>query len=310
MVNARASRAYTKGKFSASFQIDANANECRCPCFVDDDEEDNAYPIAEIDSRLSALDELMIGGTEEEEEQTMEQTCFKSDDSVRKDTSKWRWVGRDVAARRIEEFCSLDFKDDAATREYTDGDDGRDSLKISVSYKGIDPPSRDTCIFNLRDKILDGCDHDDRLNQFNLKWGGRRTESPSGLEFTLQPIHERVATKSPNWECNVWKTREDKNNKGKDGKNLPELVDDKMMKEMCVHEAWYRGWTDINCGGSYNIDMNGSVSTIPHKVPHIAPFRHRLTKIQSHREATPTHKTAGDTITHVCPMLSRTRTLP
>lgn len=181
---------------------------------------------------------LMNGETDgdEEEEESVEQVCFKQDEGVRKDTSKWKWVGRDAAARLIEEFCSQNFEMDSTTTRYDDGDEGRDSIWITARYSGIDPPSRDTCIYNLRDQLLDGCDADETLNQFNLKWGGRRTLKPSGMEFELQPINEKVSTGDPNWECNTWQNREDKDSKGKDGKDLPEVIDDKMMKEMCVHE--------------------------------------------------------------------------
>lgn len=196
-------------------------------------------------------------------EPTYEKVCNKQLDDVRNDKSKWKWTQRDPVVAKIEEFCSQSFTGDSAEQEYEEGYENHDGFKLVARYKGINPPDKNTCIHNLRDHLVDGCDGDGRLNQYNVKWGGRRTEKPSGLEFEVIPTQTRVSTDSPNWECNTWANREQKGFKGKDGKDLPSDIDDAMMKHQCVHQLWNMGWQTkgIDCGGSYNIVLTGSVSS-------------------------------------------------
>jgi hypothetical protein len=232
-----------------------------CPCFVRE-VKDGATGI-DLNKAFQAI--LDFSDPEPEPEPTTwNKICFKQQDDVRKDTSKWKWSHRDILAQKIEEFCGLEFNkaQDSAQRDYETNT--KDSFRLIVRYKGIDPPDRNTCIWNLRDQIVDGCDADKRLNQHNLKWGGRSTYKPSGMEFEVAPLNGRVATSSPNWECATYANRGQKDNKGRSGAALAEDVDDRMMKEMCVHELYTLGWrTDSNkldCGGDYNIVLTGSVS--------------------------------------------------
>jgi hypothetical protein len=116
----------------------------------------------------------------------------------------------------------------------------------------------------MRDQIVDGCDVDARLNQHNLKWGGRTTYKPSGMVFEVWPVWDRVPKSGINFLCEIHANKEQKGNKGKSGKPLADDVDDRMMKEMCVHQLWNLGWrTDSNkldCGGDYNIVLTGAAS--------------------------------------------------
>lgn len=232
-----------------------------CPCFVRE-VKDSGTGI-DLNKAFQAILDFKDPEPEPEPE-TWNKICFKQQDDIRKDTSRWKWSHRDVLALKIEEFCSLEFNkaQDSAQRDYET--DGKDSFRLIVRYKGISPPDRNTCIWNLRDQITDGCDADKRLNQFNLKWGGRSTYKPSGLEFEVAPLNARVSTGGTNWECSTFANRGQKGNKGREGADLAGDVDDRMMKEMCVHELYNLGWrTDSNkldCGGDYNIVLTGSVS--------------------------------------------------
>ncbi|KAF2272818.1 uncharacterized protein EI97DRAFT_436594 [Westerdykella ornata] len=188
--------------------------------------------------------------------------CFKEQKEVREDKFKWKWGQRDQMVDAIENtFCKLNFKDE----KYKDGiveeqyDHDHDTFKLRLEVKNGNVPSPEQCVEFLKE-LVDGCDHNDELNQHNLKWGGRTVHKSTGNVFEVVPTWERVARDKPNWECNTWATREQKENKGKDGKPLPDLIDDQMMKLQCVHQYYNMGWVTKaqDCGGHYNIILTGS----------------------------------------------------
>lgn len=256
------------------------ANTVSCECFKDPGYE--PYQLSIQDSE-DFYNYVMTGNNGNngnnggDDPEKFEKTCFKEQPEIRNDPSRWAWANVTHLVEKIEEFCSKDFVkgDDNTQEDYHSADweldDGRkkeDKLRgdfrLSVTHKGIDPPEKNFCINKLRDEIVYGCDHHERLNQFDYKWGGRLKIESTGMEFEVYPMTPRLGlAEGNNFECKSFATRTDKDNKGRNKDELPDEIDNQMMKQMCVHylfEDWRGDDNKLDCGGYYNIVMEHSVS--------------------------------------------------
>ncbi|KAF3929506.1 hypothetical protein ABW19_dt0202095 [Dactylella cylindrospora] len=119
-----------------------------------------------------------------------------------------KYLDRNITANAIESLCST-LEDPSDTTEGTKTivtfENPSDSLiEGQVDQIGSNPnqarikikwespnnkPSRDTCIHNLRDRVLDSCDDAD--NALNWKGGGRTFNND--VEYILEPVNKRAA---------------------------------------------------------------------------------------------------------------------
>ena len=121
-------------------------------------------PTDQVAAMAAAQGILSIPDLDESKPQ-YDKICFKEQDDVRKDNSKWKWSQRDVMVDKIGEFCGQNFPKDEATADYDSGYENHDSFRLHIKYTGKSAPSKDWCT-QLLQELVDGCDAHPRLNQF------------------------------------------------------------------------------------------------------------------------------------------------
>ncbi|KAF2810827.1 uncharacterized protein BDZ99DRAFT_570138 [Mytilinidion resinicola] len=248
-----------KGKCKG-FSDDENSYFKNCPCYLSITDPDGYITDEELQISLDFLKHL----PEESDDQQPTQICYKADTDRMKDHQNWKFVEQVSLDANIETFCGNDWiRSPPATgnwtseMKYNQGDGDWNAVTISVYSNGNLSPQdvRSQCETVLK-KLSAGCDHDDTLNQFNLKWGG--TYQDANAFWTISPDKPRVYNQTPPNNqfdtvpnahlCNQYTKYSDHGNTGLNGK----VIDDpaKMALQMCIHSMQYlKDNIFVGCGG-------------------------------------------------------------